>query len=151
MAVPVLGGDGPPAHTLAHLHDQQKLRWDDCVVDGSFIPAKRGDPQSARPSGARAQGGWCWSTARALPWEQSLDAASPAEVTLLEQALDTLAVGRPGKPGRPRKRPDRLIADRGYDSTPVRARLARRGIEPMIPARRTHRRATHQGGRQLRR
>src|SRR5215475_7009044 len=59
-----------------------------------------------------------------------LDAATPAEVTLLEQTLDTVAVGRPGRPGRPRKRPDRVIADRGYDSNPLRARLARQGIEP---------------------
>jgi hypothetical protein len=48
-----------------------------------------------------------------LRWEQSLEAAPPAEVTPLEQPLDTVAVGRPGKPGRPRKRPQRLMADRG--------------------------------------
>src|ERR687892_1337705 len=80
-----------------------------------------------------------------------LDAASPAEVTLLEQTLDTVAVGRPGKLGRPRKRPKRLIADRGYDSNPLRARPARRGIEPIIPARRNHQRATHRDGCKLRR
>jgi transposase len=80
-----------------------------------------------------------------------LEAASPAEVTLLERTLDTVAVGRPGKPGRPRKRPERRIADRGYDSHPLRARLARRGIEPIIPARRNHKNATHQDGRKLRR
>jgi transposase len=80
-----------------------------------------------------------------------LEAASPAAVTLLERTLDTVAVGRPGKPGRPRKRPERLIADRGYDSNPLRARLVRRGIEPIIPARRNHQRATHQDGRKLRR
>jgi transposase len=78
-----------------------------------------------------------------------LEAATPAEVTLLEQT--TVAVGRPGKPGRPRKRPQRLIADRGYDSNPLRARLARRGIEPIIPARSNHKQATHQDGRKLRR
>jgi transposase len=80
-----------------------------------------------------------------------LAAASPAEVTLLETTLETVAVGRPGKPGRPRTRPERLIADRGYDSNPLRARLARRGIEPIIPARSNHKRATHQDGRKLRR
>jgi transposase len=89
--------------------------------------------------------------ARVLRGEQSLEAASPAEVTLLEKTLDTVAVGRPGRPGRSRKRPDRLMADRGDDSNPLRARLARRGIEPMIPARSHHKRATHQDGRQLRR
>ena len=80
-----------------------------------------------------------------------LDAVSPAEVTLLENTLGTAAVGRPGKPGRPRKRPERLIADRGSGSHPLRARLARRGIDPIIPARRHHKRATHQDGRKLRR
>jgi transposase len=27
---------------LAQLNDEQKLRWDECFVDGSFIPAKKG-------------------------------------------------------------------------------------------------------------
>jgi transposase len=136
---------------LAPLNDQQQLRGDACVVDGRFIPAKRGAPKSARPSGARAQRGWFWAMARVLRWEQSLDAASPAEVTLLEQPLDTIAVRRPGTPGRPRQRPARLIAERGYDSNPLRARVARRGLEPILPARRQHRRATHQDGRKRRR
>jgi transposase len=136
---------------LAQLNDQQKLRWDECFADGSFIPAKKGDPRSARPSGARGPSGWLRSMARGPPLGAYLDAASPAEVTLLETTLDTIAVGRPGQPGRPRKRPERLIADRGYDSNPLRARLARRGIEPIIPARRNHTHATHQDGRKLRR
>ena len=54
---------------LAQLHDQQKLRWDECVVDGSFVPAKQGGPKSAPPSGARARSGWCWAMARVLRWE----------------------------------------------------------------------------------
>src|SRR5918997_1872227 len=131
---------------LAQLNDRQKLRWDECFVDGSFVPAKKGGPKLAPPSGARARSGWFWSMARGPPLGAYLDAASPAEVTLLEQTLDTVAVGRPGTPGRPRKRPERLIADRGYDSNPLRARLARRGIEPIIPARRNHKHATHQDG-----
>jgi hypothetical protein len=89
--------------------------------------------------------------ARGPPLGAYLDAASPAEVTLLEATLDTGAVARPGKPGRPRTRPERLIADRGYASNPLRARLAPQGIEPIIPARRNNRRATHQDGRKLRR
>jgi len=80
-----------------------------------------------------------------------LDASSPAEVRLLEATLDTVAVTRPHRPGRPRKRLDRLIADRAYDSNAVRALLVRRGIEPIIPARITNQRATHQDGRKLRR
>jgi transposase len=70
---------------------------------------------------------------------------------LLERTLDTMAVGRWGGPGRPRKRPERLIADRGYDCNPLREALKRRGIEPIIPARRNNPRASDQDGRKLRR
>lgn len=47
--------------------------------------------------------------------------------------------------------PERLIADRGYDSNPARAWLAERGIEPIIPARSNNTAATHQDGRKLQR
>jgi transposase len=42
-----------------------------------------------------------------------------------------------GKPGRPRRRPDALLADRGYDSDPHRAALRRLGIRPVIARRKT--------------
>jgi transposase len=56
---------------LAQLNDQQKLRWDECFADGSFIPAKKGGRKSALPSAARARSGWCWSMARVLRWEHT--------------------------------------------------------------------------------
>ena len=56
---------------LGQLHDQQKLRWDACFADGSFIPAKQGGPTSARRHVARGQRGWCWARARVLRWEQT--------------------------------------------------------------------------------
>jgi transposase len=86
-----------------------------------------------------------------LRGEPSLEAVSPAEVTLLEQPLETVAVGRPGKPGRPRKRPEGLIADLECDRKPLRARLSCRGIEPIIPTRRNHTSAPPRDGRKLRR
>jgi hypothetical protein len=85
-----------------------------------------------------------------IPVGNLLDAASPADVTLLEPTLDTIAVPRNG-PGRPRKKPERVIYDKACDSDPLRKRLARRGIEPLIPARRNHKRVTHHDGRKLRR
>ena len=77
-----------------------------------------------------------------------VEKASPSEVKLLEAAL---ANGRIGGRRARRRRPKRLIADRGYDSNPLRALLVRRDIEPIIPARRNNRVATHQDGRKLRR
>jgi transposase len=77
-----------------------------------------------------------------------LEAASPSEVKLVEATLDSIKV-RTGK--RKRGKPKRLIGDRGYDSNTVRSLLVKRGIEPIIPARRNNTVATHQDGRKLRR
>ena len=56
---------------LAQLNDAQKLRWNECFVDGSFASAKKGAPKSDRPSVARAQSGWYWSMARVRRWEHT--------------------------------------------------------------------------------
>ena len=42
--------------------------------------------------------------------------------------------------GWPRQKPERLIADKNYDSDPLRERLARRHIEWIVPHRRYRRR-----------
>ena len=80
-----------------------------------------------------------------------VEAATPSEVKLLERTLDSVKVKkRRGERRRPHK-PQRLIADRGYDSNPARALLMKREIEPIIPKRRNNKKATHQDGRKLRR
>lgn len=79
-----------------------------------------------------------------------LESASPAEVTLLEKTLDTVAVPRRGG-GRPRKNPERLILDKAYDSDPLRARLAKRGIEMICPHKCNRVKPPTQDGRALRR
>jgi transposase len=85
-----------------------------------------------------------------LPLGNHLASASPAEVTLLEETLKTISVPR-GGPGRPRCKPERLIADRAYDSDPLRERLKRRGIELICPHRKNRKRPPTQDGRPLRR
>lgn len=42
-----------------------------------------------------------------------------------------------GKVGRPRKRPDALLADRGYDYDKYRREVSARGIKPVIAKRNT--------------
>ena len=49
--------------------------------------------------------------------------------------LDDIRVPRVG-PGRPRKRPDHLIADKAYSHPSTRRALRRRGIEHTIPEKR---------------
>jgi len=62
------------------------------------------------------------------------------ESTQLGAVLDTIRVVRPkGSAGRPRKRPEHLIADRGYSFPRCRRLLRRRGIPHTIPQRRDQR------------
>src|SRR2546425_549534 len=52
-----------------------------------------------------------------LPLGVRLESASPSEVTLAEATLAEVRVPQPK--GRPRQKPERVIADRGYDSDPL--------------------------------
>jgi transposase len=69
-----------------------------------------------------------------LPMGGLVASAQPAEVKLAEATLATVKV--PRTKGRPRTRPKEVVADKGYDSGPLRRRLRRRGIKPCIPERR---------------
>lgn len=62
------------------------------------------------------------------------------ESTQLETILDAIRVSRlPGAAGRPRKRPEHLIADKSYSYPSCRRLLRGRGIRHTIPERRDER------------
>ena len=54
-------------------------------------------------------------------------------------------------PGRPKTRPKRLIADRAYDSDPLRKKLKKRQIDLICPHRKNRKKPKLQDGRKLRR
>lgn len=56
---------------IAELDEGAVLDWRECFIDATFIPAKKGAPKSAKPSGARAQNLWWWRTARGFLWATS--------------------------------------------------------------------------------
>jgi len=85
-----------------------------------------------------------------VPLGSKLESASPGEVTLAEPTLENIAVPR-GGPGRPRKRPLRVVADKAYDSDPLRWRLLERGILLISPHRAKRRKPSLNDGRELRR
>ena len=87
---------------------------------------------------------------KGIPLGVFLTSATPNEVTLAEPTLAAVRVPRRGR-GRPRMRPRRIIADRGYDSDPLRRRFRRRGIELIVPYRCNRRHKPYQDGRKLRR
>jgi transposase len=88
---------------------------------------------------------------RGLPLGNYLHSASPAEVTLAETTLAAIRVGRSHRAGRPRQKPVRVIADKAYDSDPLRKRLGQRGIELICPHKKNRVRPATQDGRALRR
>jgi len=84
-----------------------------------------------------------------IPLGALLASASPHEVTLAEATLAQVRV--PQRRGRPRQNPPRVIADKAYDSDPLRSRLKRRGIELIVPHKSNRRKPPTQDGRKLRR
>jgi transposase len=78
-----------------------------------------------------------------LPLALSAFSASPHEVTLVESTLDDLLVD---------ETPQRLIADKAYDSDPLDARLRNEhNIELIAPHKRNRKKPKTQDGRKLRR
>jgi hypothetical protein len=73
-----------------------------------------------------------------------LDSASRVEVKLLEPTLDAIHVTSDGEAP---SQPERLILDRGYDSDPLRERLAGRSIERICPHPGNRRKPRTQDGR----
>jgi transposase len=65
-----------------------------------------------------------------------LTSANRHDVTQLIPLVDGIQPVR-GKPGRPRKRPERVQGDRGYDSEPHRKQLRKRNIVPVLAERNT--------------
>jgi transposase len=84
-----------------------------------------------------------------LPLGIRLESASPGEATLAEATLAEVRVPRPKR--RPRQKPERVIADRAYDSDPLRERLKKRGIELIAPYRKNNKARRYEDGRKLRR
>jgi transposase len=71
-----------------------------------------------------------------------LSPGQAADMKYVEALCDGGAVKRPGR-GRPRRRPDRVAADKGYSYRPVRSYLRGRGMGRIIPTRTDQRRHPH--------
>ena len=71
---------------------------------------------------------------RGTPLAVWLSAANVNDGTLLSAVIDAIEpIRRPrGRPGRPRRRPNKLHADQGYASRANRRALRARGIAPRI-------------------
>ncbi|MFJ4633806.1 IS5 family transposase [Streptomyces sp. NPDC088847] len=123
---------------LAELNAASRLDWSRCVVDSSHVRALKGG--SARPSpvdrGRAGSKHHLITDGHGTPLAVMLTGGNRNDVTQLLPLFDAIPSVR-GRVGRPRRKPDSLFADRGYDHDVYREQVCDRGIVPAIARRGT--------------
>ncbi|WP_234358587.1 IS5 family transposase [Streptomyces sp. NRRL B-24085] len=132
---------------LAVADDGEDIGWT-VSVDSTVCRAhqhaagarKKGAPDTAEPDDhglGRSRGGLSTkvhlaSDSRARPLALRVTAGQAGDAPAFEAIMAGIRVPRVG-PGRPRTRPDAVLADRAYSSRAIRDHLRRRGIRAIIP------------------
>ncbi|MFB7256845.1 IS5 family transposase [Streptomyces nojiriensis] len=125
------------AALLTDLRRASLLDVDDCAVDGSHVRAlKGGDHVGPSPVDRGRPGSkhHLIVDRHGIPLAVTLTGGNRHDVTQLLPLLNEVPPIR-GRRGRPRRKPRRLYADRGYDFDKYRRLLRKRGIKPMIARR----------------
>lgn len=134
---------------LKGLDEGQQLDWSDAFTDRDLRSREKkgaGIGNTRKGKGTKPK---ALVHGHGIPLGVLLSPANLAESQLAEATVATVAAPRPG-PGRPQQKPERIIADRGYDSRALWERFKARGIQLIVPhiSTRKHR---YQDGRCLRR
>jgi len=135
---------------LGQMDERGLLDWEEAFLDATFVTAKKGGAAIGKTR--RGKGTKCVVVVdgSGVPIGAQLASAQISEYRLAESTLNTVRVPRPGR-GRPRSRLNRVIADRGYDSDPLRQRMMERGTELIAPYRSNVRNRRFEDKRKLRR
>ena len=150
-----LGGAGDLVEDLAHVPGRTQrapaIAVERIVLGRQFRSGEKGGYKVGKTKRGKGTKWMVVVDGAGVPLGNHLDSASPAEVKLAEKTLATIRVPHGSQAGRPRQKPERVIADKAYDSDPLRKRLQRRGIELIVPHKRNRVRPPTQDGRALRR
>ena len=125
---------------LNWLGDLDAIDWSRASVDSVSVRAKRGGEHTGPNPTDRGKRGSKYHflvDRQGIPLAVQLTAANVHDSKLLEPLVDAVQpIRRPiGQPGRPRQRPAKLHADKGYDFPEKRRALRQRGITPRIARR----------------
>ncbi|WP_435810678.1 IS5 family transposase [Streptomyces mirabilis] len=121
---------------LTELRSKNQLDWSRAVID-SPRPGCSAGPKSGPSPVDRARPGskhHLIVDGQGIPLAVTLTGGHRNDVTQLLPLLDKIPAVA-GRVGRPRRRPDALLADRGYDHDKYRRLLRQRGIRPVIAKR----------------
>jgi hypothetical protein len=123
---------------LARLRTAGELEWSQAIADSTQVQAKKGAPRRARVGGRKPSRLQAPPPRRraGIPLAFSVAGGNRNDVTQLIPLLDSVPAVR-GLVGRPRRRPDTVIADRGYDHDKYRRLAWERGVKPIIARRHT--------------
>ncbi|MDI4655129.1 IS5 family transposase [Xanthobacter autotrophicus] len=124
-------------HMLERLSLAGEIDWSRASVDSSSVPAKKGgDAIGPNPTdrGKRGTKRHIVVDRRGLPLAVVLTGANRHDSMALTTVVDAIQPVRQRR-GRPRKRPQKLHADKGYDFDRRRKDLRKRGITPRITRR----------------
>jgi len=125
---------------LDRLAQQELLDWSRAAVDSVSVRAKRRGEATGPSPTDRGKAGSKYHVLcdrNGLPLHALITGANTHDSRMLVPLLDTNPGirERAGRPGRPRRRPGKLHADKGYDYPRCRRYLARRGIGVRIARR----------------
>lgn len=110
------------------------------VLQGRLSNYKDPPPEPDDPALGQSRGGWTTKAHPACdgagrPLSILLAGGNVNDTQMLAAVLDAIVVPRPGRCGRPCRRPRTLLADTGYSSQANRQRLRERHIPHAIPER----------------
>ena len=129
------------ARLQARLQQANAIDWQRALVDASLVSVKKGGaatgPSPADRGRPSSKLHLCCD-GRGVPLSVSVSPGNENERRQLLSLVDAIpALRSSSSSGNGNgNRPDRLLADRGYDSHALRAALQQRGLEPAIAARR---------------
>jgi transposase len=124
---------------LAELRAADLLDFSRAAVDGSHLRAMKGGHKTGRSPVDRGKTGskhHLIVEAHGIPLAATLTGGNRNDVTQLIPLIQAVAPIR-GKRGRPRRRPEAVYADRGYDHDKYRRQVRALGITPVIARRGT--------------
>jgi transposase len=123
---------------LARLDDAHLLNWTRAAIDSTFARAFEGVEGSGKNPRDRGRPGvkqHILVDANGVPLAGDITPANVPEVKELLPLVDSC--GPQDEDGEPQRRPEKLYADRAYDSEPHREELRKRGMEPKFAKRQT--------------
>ncbi|MDJ0391702.1 IS5 family transposase [Roseomonas sp. E05] len=123
---------------LERLQAAEALDWSRAALDSASIGAKRGgaavgpNPTDRGKPGTKRH---LVTDGQGTPLGLTLSGANRHDSRMLAATLDAVPRVRIGGPGRPRRRPRKLHADKAYDHRRCRGECRARGISPRIARR----------------